>query len=52
MLKNITLSAEEKLIKLAREKAARENSTLNSQFRAWLERYVSTERKLLDYDFR
>lgn len=50
MLKNITLSAEEKLIKLAREKAARENSTLNSQFRAWLERYVSTERKLLDYD--
>ena len=51
MLKNITLSAEEKLIKLAREKAARENSTLNSQFRAWLERYVSTERKLLDYDF-
>lgn len=50
MLKNITLSAEERLVQLAREKAARENSTLNSQFRAWLKRYVSSDRKLLDYD--
>lgn len=50
MLKNITLSAEKQLIQLAREKAAKENTTLNQQFRAWLERYVSTDRKLIDYD--
>ena len=50
MLKNITLSAEKQLIQLAREKAAKENTTLNKQFRAWLERYVSADRKLIDYD--
>lgn len=50
MLKNITLSADQQLIQLAREKAAKENSTLNAQFRAWLERYVSNDRKLIDYD--
>ena len=50
MLKNITLSADKQLIQLARKKAARENTTLNLQFRAWLERYVSTDRKLIDYD--
>ena len=50
MLKNITLSADKQLIQLAREKAAKENSSLNAQFRAWLERYVSTDRKLIDYD--
>ena len=50
MLKNITLSAEKQLIELAREKAAKENTTLNKQFRAWLERYVSTDCKLIDYD--
>ncbi|NER21949.1 MAG: hypothetical protein F6J86_29510 [Symploca sp. SIO1B1] len=50
MLKNITLSADQQLIELARDKAKKENSTLNAQFRAWLERYVSTDRKLIDYD--
>ncbi|NJK29557.1 MAG: hypothetical protein HC851_15515 [Acaryochloris sp. RU_4_1] len=50
MLKNITLSVDHQLLQLAREKAAKENSTLNAQFRAWLERYVSTDRKLIDYD--
>lgn len=50
MLKNITLSADKQLIQLAREKAAKENSTLNAEFRAWLERYVSTDRKLISYD--
>jgi hypothetical protein len=50
VLKNITLSADRQLIQLAREKAAKENSTLNAQFRAWLERYVSTDRKFIDYD--
>lgn len=50
MTKNITLTADEKLIKLAREKASKENSTLNSEFRAWLKRYVTSDRKMIDYD--
>lgn len=50
MLKNITLSADQRIIELARAKAARENSTLNAQFRAWLERYISTDSKLIDYE--
>jgi len=40
MRKNITFSADEELIKKAREKALREESTLNQRFREWLERYV------------
>jgi hypothetical protein len=39
-MKNITLSADEDLIELARERARTEHSTLNDQFRLWLERYV------------
>lgn len=50
MNRNITLSAEERLIQQAREKAAREKSTLNEQFRLWLERYVSSENKAIDYN--
>jgi formate-dependent nitrite reductase cytochrome c552 subunit len=50
MLKNITLSADPKLIELARAKATKENSTLNAQFRVWLERYVSSDRQSIDYD--
>jgi hypothetical protein len=41
MLKNITLSANQELIQLARKKAINQNSTLNAQFRAWLKQYVS-----------
>jgi hypothetical protein len=40
MLKNITLSAQENLILKARERAATENSTLNTEFRRWLEKYA------------
>jgi len=40
MLKNITFSAEEDLIKRARERAAAERTTLNDEFRQWLEKYV------------
>jgi len=43
MKKNITLSAEELLIKKAREKAAREKKSLNTVFREWLARYVGQE---------
>jgi hypothetical protein len=50
MLKNITLSANKQIIELARAKAARENSTLNAQFRAWLERYIGTDTKLINYE--
>ena len=42
-MKNITLSADEKLIEAARERARTENTTLNEQFRRWLEEY--TQRK-------
>lgn len=51
MLKNITLSADEQLIREAREKARREHTTLNETFRRWLKQYVSTEHRLKDYDF-
>ena len=38
-MKNITLSADERLIEAARERARDEHTTLNEQFRAWLEEY-------------
>ena len=40
MVKNITFSAEEDLIRRARERAARERTTLNDEFRRWLEKYA------------
>ena len=43
MLKNITLSADEKLIKKAREKAQREHTTINENFRKWLKRYFTSD---------
>ncbi len=35
-MKNITFSADERLIEAAREQAAADNTTLNEQFRQWL----------------
>ena len=43
MVKNITLSADEQLIRKAREKAAREQRTLNAVFREWLAQYVGRD---------
>lgn len=40
-MKNITFSADEKLIEKARLKAAKEKTTLNKRFREWLNRYAS-----------
>lgn len=40
MLKNITLSAKEELIERARKRAAGKNTTLNAEFRRWLEQYA------------
>ncbi|MPZ13589.1 MAG: hypothetical protein GEU73_04065 [Chloroflexi bacterium] len=39
-MKNITLSADAKLIEDARERARQEHTTLNEQFRRWLADYV------------
>ena len=39
-MRNITFSADEKLIEAARERARDENSTLNEEFRRWLEQYA------------
>ena len=39
-MKNITLSADEHLIAAARVRAAAEHTTLNEQFRLWLESYA------------
>lgn len=39
-MKNITLSADDKLIEAARERARAEHTTLNEQFRLWLEAYA------------
>ncbi len=49
-MKNITLSAEEPLIKAARARARAENSTLNEQFRRWLASYAQTQERLQRYD--
>jgi hypothetical protein len=41
MVKNITFSADDSLIQLARRRASAENMTLNELFRRWLEQYVA-----------
>ena len=43
-MKNITLSAEESLIEMARAQARAENTTLNEQFRLWLAEYTKRRR--------
>ena len=48
MIKNITLSAEEELIRKARDKARRERTTLNATFRQWLQQYVARSAKTAD----
>ena len=44
MTKNITFTADEALIEEAREAARSENTTLNEQFRLWLEEYARQRR--------
>ena len=41
-MKNITLSAPEELIEQARKKAAAKGTTLNNEFRGWLQSQVSS----------
>jgi len=44
-MKNITLSADDKLIEAARARARAEQTTLNEQFRRWLEDYVNQQQQ-------
>ena len=48
-MKNITLSADENLINWARDKAAREKTTLNQLFRDWLSQYTGAKRSSSEY---
>ena len=50
MLKNITLSADQELIKKARNKAQSEHTTLNENFRRWLKRYILADSNKLNYE--
>lgn len=43
-MKSITFTADARLIEAAREQAAAENSSLNEQFRIWLEQYARKRR--------
>jgi len=49
MLKNITLSADEKLIHDGRLKAGKEHTTINEKFRQWLASYVNLEKNEKHY---
>jgi len=49
MLKNITLSAEDKLISMGRIKANSENTTLNEKFRQWLASYANATQNSKNY---
>lgn len=50
MLKNITLSADERLIRRARERARREHRSLNEAFRAWLGQFARSETPAARYE--
>jgi hypothetical protein len=45
-MRSITLSADEHLIEAARARAVAEHTTLNEQFRLWLEDYAQKEKRL------
>lgn len=50
-MKNITLSAEERLLRQARQRAEAENTTLNNEFRRWLTQYAQGVRTSEDYQY-
>ena len=49
-MKTITLSADEKLIAAAEERARSMQTTLNDEFRIWLESYAGSEERVRRYD--
>ena len=44
-MKNITLSADEELIELARQEARQRRTTLNAMFREWLEALAKRDQR-------
>lgn len=48
-MKNVTVSADERLIEKAREKARKERTSLNALFREWLASYIGLRRPGVDY---
>ncbi|MDX9800532.1 MAG: DUF6364 family protein [Spirochaetia bacterium] len=49
-MKNITFSIDERLLKLAKEKASQEQKSLNQLFRNWLEEWTDQNRQVESYD--
>lgn len=49
-MKNITLSADEKLIEAARARARAEHTTLNERFRQWLADYSRSQDRVRRYE--
>lgn len=49
LVKNVTLSADERLIEEARATARARKTTLNSEFRKWLEDYTGRRRMAEEY---
>ena len=49
MIRNITLSAEEALIRKARDRAAQQHKSLNELFREWILKYVGGGRSPENY---
>jgi len=45
VVKNVTFSADERLIEAARDRARSEHTTLNEEFRRWLEAYARREER-------
>ncbi len=48
-LRNITLSAEQDLIEMARAKARASKTTLNHEFRNWLRQFTNTKKDSIWY---
>lgn len=49
-MKNVTLSANEDVIRKAKNKAQQNNTTLNSLFRKWLDDYTRDKNIVLELD--
>jgi hypothetical protein len=49
-MRNVTFSAEERLLDAARRKAARERRSLNEVFREWLSRYAERDDAAEQFD--
>jgi len=50
VVKKITFHADEILINKARQKAQKENTSLNHLFQKWLKRYIYSDKANFDYE--